>query len=125
MIPSKVKVAGVTYEVKEVEGLVSDHDLYGQVMYRNNIIKLDSTLHQELKEQVFVHELFHAIYLKRDTWNTMKKWYEGQRMCCIKCCRIIILIWDKSSRKMSPFVELSRRREVNKKWRLIQERLAY
>jgi Zn-dependent peptidase ImmA (M78 family) len=61
MIPSKVKVAGVTYEVKEVEGLAADHDLYGQVTYRNNIIKFDSALHQERKEQVFVHELFHAI----------------------------------------------------------------
>lgn len=50
MIPSKVKVAGVTYEVKEVEGLAADHDLYGQVTYRNNIIKLDSALHQEWKE---------------------------------------------------------------------------
>jgi Zn-dependent peptidase ImmA (M78 family) len=61
MIQSKVKVAGVTYEVKEVEGLARDHDLYGQVTYRNGVIKLDSALQQERKEQVFVHELFHAI----------------------------------------------------------------
>jgi hypothetical protein len=61
MIPSKVKVAGVTHEVKEVEGLAPDHDLYGQVTYRNGVIKLDSGLRQKWKEQVFVHELSHAI----------------------------------------------------------------
>jgi Zn-dependent peptidase ImmA (M78 family) len=61
MIPQTVKVAGITYHTKEVDNLSYDHNLYGQVTYANTLIKIDSGLSEEKKEQVFVHELFHAI----------------------------------------------------------------
>jgi Zn-dependent peptidase ImmA (M78 family) len=61
MIPQAVKVAGITYQTKEIDGLTYDHNLYGQVIYKTSIIKIDSGLSPEKKEQVFVHELFHAI----------------------------------------------------------------
>jgi Zn-dependent peptidase ImmA (M78 family) len=61
MIPQTVKVAGITYQTKEVDNLSHDHSLYGQVTYANTLIKIDSGLSEEKKEQVFVHELFHAI----------------------------------------------------------------
>lgn len=62
MLPKNVNVAGINYEVKEVEGLTFDHGLGGQIIYPKGIIKIDSDLCEDKKEQVFVHEMLHAIF---------------------------------------------------------------
>ena len=61
-IPERVKVAGVTYEVKQVSNLLLNYDLLGQAHYLNSEIQIDSSLSDERKEQIFVHELLHAIF---------------------------------------------------------------
>ncbi|GGA31792.1 ImmA/IrrE family metallo-endopeptidase [Psychrobacillus lasiicapitis] len=62
MIPNTVDVAGIEYEIEEVDHLERDVDLLGQILYTKGIIKLDSSIAQDRKEQVFVHELLHAIF---------------------------------------------------------------
>ena len=64
MLPNKVRVAGIDYQVKEVEGLVSDHNLGGQVTFANGVIKIDADLCKDKKEQFLVHELLHAIFVE-------------------------------------------------------------
>jgi IrrE N-terminal-like domain len=62
MIPSKVKVAGIDYEVHEVDGILERFNTLGQINYHKGIIELDSSLCQTRKEQTFVHELLHACF---------------------------------------------------------------
>ncbi|MBU5594909.1 ImmA/IrrE family metallo-endopeptidase [Amphibacillus sp. MSJ-3] len=62
MTPNKVDVAGINYDVILVNGLAEDHNLIGQVIYEKGIIKIDADICQDKKEQVFVHELLHAIF---------------------------------------------------------------
>lgn len=61
MIPERVKVAGIDYEIRE-EKLEEDYNYLGQILYNRGIIKISKELSQDRKEQVFVHELTHAIY---------------------------------------------------------------
>ena len=62
MIPKKVKVAGIDYEVKEVEGILERFNVLGQINYHKGVIELDNSLCQTRKEQTFVHELLHACF---------------------------------------------------------------
>ncbi len=61
MVPSKVKVAGIEYNVSEINRLVEDYGLQGQVFYHKGLIKIDANMSNDKKQQTFVHELFHAI----------------------------------------------------------------
>jgi hypothetical protein len=62
VIPNAVKIAGLEYNVTDVDGLAEHHGLCGQVLYERCLIKLDSSLPADKKEQVFVHELVHGIF---------------------------------------------------------------
>lgn len=62
MIPNKVKVAGIDYEVNEVPNMEDDFNRLGQILYTKGIIKVDSQMSPDRKEQVFVHELLHGIF---------------------------------------------------------------
>ncbi|WP_416144919.1 ImmA/IrrE family metallo-endopeptidase [Planococcus koreensis] len=62
MIPTIVKVAGIEYKINEVENMENEFNCLGQILYTKGIIKIDSELTQDRKEQVFVHELLHACF---------------------------------------------------------------
>lgn len=64
MIPEKVKVAGIEYEVIEVENMERDFSSLGQILYTKGIIKLDKHIALDRKERVFVHELLHACFFE-------------------------------------------------------------
>lgn len=64
MIPNTVDVAGIGYEIEEVDNLERDFDHLGQILYTKGIIKVDSNIATDRKEQVFVHELLHAIFFE-------------------------------------------------------------
>jgi Zn-dependent peptidase ImmA (M78 family) len=64
MIPNKVKVAGVEYQVKEVPFVEIEHNrnYQGACRYSESTIEILNSLSKDRKEQVFVHELLHAIF---------------------------------------------------------------
>lgn len=62
MVPQKIKVAGINYDVREAEGILERFSTLGQINYNKGIIELDSSLCQTRKEQTFVHELLHACF---------------------------------------------------------------
>lgn len=64
MIPERVKVAGIEYEINEIKNMERDFEHLGQILYTRGIIKLDSDLSLDRKEQVFVHELLHGIFFE-------------------------------------------------------------
>lgn len=61
-LPNKINVAGIDYEVKEVDGLAYKHDHWGKIYYENGLIEIDSSICQSRKEQTFVHEMLHAVF---------------------------------------------------------------
>jgi hypothetical protein len=62
MIPSKVKVAGMEYEIEEIPDIEEQFDTLGKIFYTKGKIKIDKNLSKDRKEQVFVHELLHGIF---------------------------------------------------------------
>ncbi len=64
MIPSRVKVGGLYYDVEEKEVIIIDDNknYQGACHYTNTTIELLKTLSNERKEEVFSHELTHAIF---------------------------------------------------------------
>ena len=62
MLPNKVKVAGVEYDVEEVDGINDRYDVLGQIHYTKGLIEIDSSINQHRKEQTLVHEILHACF---------------------------------------------------------------
>ncbi|MBC1272673.1 ImmA/IrrE family metallo-endopeptidase [Listeria booriae] len=62
-IPSEIKVAGVTYSVVEKDVVIIDgcSEYIGLCCHSESRIEILSSLSQTRKEQVFIHELVHAI----------------------------------------------------------------
>lgn len=63
-LPTEVKVAGVTYTVKEQENLINIEDAWGRIDFFNSDIRVDKSLSDDRKEQSFIHEVTHAIFLE-------------------------------------------------------------
>lgn len=63
MLPENVVVAGITYKVQEKEYIeINDNaNALGCCTYDKALIEVKSTMSNERKEEVFMHELFHAI----------------------------------------------------------------
>ncbi|WP_404358486.1 ImmA/IrrE family metallo-endopeptidase [Cytobacillus firmus] len=62
MIPNKVKVGGIEYEIIQIEKMEEQFNHLGQILYTKGIIKVDKELAPDRKEQVFIHELLHACF---------------------------------------------------------------
>lgn len=60
-LPSSVKIAGITYQVREVEVVNKETYLFGEINYITQVIKIDSSLTQERKRQVLMHEIIHGV----------------------------------------------------------------
>lgn len=61
MIPSKVNVAGIEYDILEFEEIDDDPGTLGTCLYQKSLIKIKNNISINRKEQTFVHELLHAI----------------------------------------------------------------
>jgi hypothetical protein len=53
-------VGSMDYSVSEIDELHSKYSLFGQVMYADGRIEIDSKLSQARKANVIIHELLHA-----------------------------------------------------------------
>ncbi|WOD61769.1 ImmA/IrrE family metallo-endopeptidase [Niallia taxi] len=64
MIPNKINVAGIDYSVHFVDFIEIDgnRNYQGSCSYQESEISVLNNLSKNRKEQVFVHELVHAIF---------------------------------------------------------------
>lgn len=62
MLVNKVDIAGIEFDVKEIDNLIYEHNLGGQIFYEKGIIHIDSSMCDDKKEQVLVHEILHGIF---------------------------------------------------------------
>ncbi len=70
-IPKQLDIMGIPYVVEEVETVDRSSKRWGQINYEEQTIRLDKALATETKNQVFIHELVHAILanIGQDNWN--------------------------------------------------------
>lgn len=68
MIPDKVKVAGIDYTVKQLPFVEIDGDrnYQGACRPRSCEIEVQDSLSDQRKEEIFIHELTHAIFFESE-----------------------------------------------------------
>ncbi len=57
-----VRILGLDYEIEEVECVSKDELRRGEINFLTNRIKIDKTMPRDLKNQVLMHEIMHAIF---------------------------------------------------------------
>ena len=62
MIPQLVNVAGIEFDIKDVEGIHDRFDVLGQINYVQGSIELDISMCKSKKQQTLVHEILHACF---------------------------------------------------------------
>jgi len=62
MLPNKIKVAGIDYQIQEVAEIDDDPSMMGSCLYQRTIIKIKSNMSNDKKEQTLIHELLHACF---------------------------------------------------------------
>jgi hypothetical protein len=79
MIPKKVKIGGIDYEVKRnVDRLEGGSDTCGEVSYYDSTIELSSGIYKtQREEQTFLHELLHAMFWNLGYKETDEKLIDG------------------------------------------------
>lgn len=57
----KINILGVVYQIQEVEVVNKEEPRKGEIDFLTGVIKIDKNMPQELKEQVLMHEILHAV----------------------------------------------------------------
>lgn len=61
MIPKKVKLGGCMIEVKELTRDQMDGEVEGKFKHEDQQIQISSHMNDDRKEQIFTHEMLHAM----------------------------------------------------------------
>lgn len=62
ILPTEVNILGITYKVFEEQVVNKSEPRWGEIDFNKQIIKIDSTLQEDKKTQVFLHEIIHGIF---------------------------------------------------------------
>jgi hypothetical protein len=60
-IPEKVKIGGITYEVKQGVERLNNDDFCAQIFYRTGQIEVKNGLQEQVAQRSFLHEVIHAV----------------------------------------------------------------
>lgn len=60
-LPEKIKICGVVFKVVQVPVVSKDEPRKGEINYLSCVIKIDESMPDDLKRQVLMHEIFHAV----------------------------------------------------------------
>lgn len=61
-IPEKVKILGFEWTIKTDKHVANEGQCYGSTHHSSQTIFLEPDLSQQHREQVFLHEMLHAIF---------------------------------------------------------------
>lgn len=60
---NKVKVGGLTYEIKKEKNLIDDNqECFGVCDRRNLVIKMNDSINEQRYNQTLIHEIMHAVF---------------------------------------------------------------
>lgn len=66
-IPKRVKVGGITYKVKLINGVdKADEFTVGAWRGKDGVIYIDKNVSKRMQEHFFIHELMHALFFHCD-----------------------------------------------------------
>lgn len=57
-----IKILGLIYKIAEVECVSKEELRKGEINFLTNEIRIDKNMPDDLKEQVLIHEVLHAIF---------------------------------------------------------------
>lgn len=57
-----VRILGLDYEIEEVECVSKEELRRGEINFLTNRIRIDKSMPEDLKKQVLIHEMMHAIF---------------------------------------------------------------
>lgn len=57
-----VRILGLDYEIEEVECVSKEELRRGEINFLTNQIRIDKSMPEDLKKQVLIHEMMHAIF---------------------------------------------------------------
>lgn len=57
-----VRILGLDYEIEEVECVSKEELRKGEINFLINRIRIDKSMPEDLKKQVLIHEMMHAIF---------------------------------------------------------------
>jgi Zn-dependent peptidase ImmA (M78 family) len=81
MLPSKVKISGIDYDISIAENRKANDDgdiLMGEIVYHQASIYINEDLNEQLKEATLLHEIVHGIlYHMGSEMNDNEKFVEG------------------------------------------------
>lgn len=58
----KINILGLTYTVEEVDTVNKIEPRKGEINYLSNEIRIDKSMPTDLKNQVLMHEILHAVF---------------------------------------------------------------
>ena len=61
VLPDKIDILGIQYDIEEVEAVSKDQLLYGQIQFFEGKILIDATMSDDKKKQTLIHEAIHGI----------------------------------------------------------------
>jgi hypothetical protein len=64
MLPSKVKIGAIYFDVKEIQGLTAEEDskkIDGHIVYNKCEIRIEASLNEQVKRVTLWHEIIHGI----------------------------------------------------------------
>ncbi len=59
---NEINILGLIYRVEEVEVVNKYEPRKGEINYLTNVIKIDKSMPEDLKNQVLMHEILHGIF---------------------------------------------------------------
>lgn len=61
-LPNEIKILGIKFSILEVEVVNKFEPRKGEINYLSNEIRIDITMPDDLKKQVLMHEILHAVF---------------------------------------------------------------
>lgn len=58
---NKISILGIDYEVIYLDDLIARENLYGEINYHKQIIRIDKTMEEDRKKRTIIHEVVHGM----------------------------------------------------------------
>jgi len=71
-IPKKIRIIGFDWQIKESQAIADEGNCFGSTHTQNQVIYLEPKAPLQKKEQVFFHEMLHALWWQQGLFQRFK-----------------------------------------------------
>lgn len=58
---TNINILGIDYQIEYINDLIERDNLYGEINYHKQVIRIDSSMNNDRKKRTIVHEIIHGI----------------------------------------------------------------